>query len=58
MSPAYRAGEPRLKIIAASIAMACAEKHNHLRRRTWPGVWLFNRVMHHASGSDLDTTTA
>jgi len=38
--------------------MTWAEKHNHLRRRTWPGVWLFNLVMHHASGSDLDTTTA
>jgi hypothetical protein len=58
VSPAPRAEEPRFQVIAVSLALKWAEEHIHLRGRTWPGVSLFNRVMHHASGSDLHTTTA
>lgn len=50
--------EGPLALIPMSLALEWAEEHNHLRRRTWPGVWLFNRMMHHATGSDLDSKTS
>ncbi|HYR01988.1 MAG TPA: YkgJ family cysteine cluster protein [Syntrophobacteria bacterium] len=50
--------EGPLALIPMSLALGWAEEHNRLRRRTWPGVWLFNRMMHHATGSDLDSKTA
>jgi Fe-S-cluster containining protein len=49
--------EGPLALIPMSLALEWAEEHNHLRGRTWPGVWLFNRMMHHATGSDLDSET-
>jgi len=50
--------EGPLAPIPLGLAMGWAEEHDHLRRRTWPGVWLFNRMMHHATGSDLEPETA
>jgi Fe-S-cluster containining protein len=49
--------EGPLALIPMSLALEWAEEHGHLRRRTWPGVWLFNRMMHHATGSDLGSKT-
>jgi Fe-S-cluster containining protein len=50
--------EGPLALIPMSLALEWAEEHNHLRGRTWLGVWLFNRMMQHATGSDLDSETA
>ena len=50
--------EGPLALIPMSLALEWAEEHDHLRRRTWPGVWLFNRMMHHATGSDMDRAPA
>jgi hypothetical protein len=49
--------EGPLAPIPIGLALGWAEEHDHLRSRTWPGVWLFNRMMHHATGSDLDSKT-
>jgi Fe-S-cluster containining protein len=50
--------EGPLAPIPIGLALGWAEEHDHLRSRTWPGVWLFNRMMHHATGSDLEAETA
>ena len=41
-------------LVPMTAALEWAAEHEGLGRRTWPGVWLFNRMMDYATGTNLD----
>jgi len=42
-------------LIPMTSALEWATEHETYNRRTWPGVWLFNRMMEYATGADLES---
>jgi len=42
-------------LVPMTAALEWAAEHEALGRRTWPGVWLFNRMMEYATGTDLES---
>ena len=42
-------------LVPMTLALEWAVKYVAFGRRTWPGVWLFNRMMEYAAGSSLES---
>ena len=45
--------EPTL--VPMSLFLAWAVEHGVYGRQTWPGSWLFNRMMEYATGTDIES---
>lgn len=42
-----------LVTVPLTLSLDWAEKHEPFNQQTWPGVWLFNKMMEFATGADL-----
>jgi hypothetical protein len=41
-------------LVPMTFALEWAVDNEAIGQRTWPGVWLFNRMMEYATGTDLE----
>ncbi len=50
--------EEQPQLIPMALSLEWAADHDAIGRRTWPGVWLFNRMMEYATGADLENSSS
>jgi hypothetical protein len=44
-------------LVPMTLALEWAADNETIGHRTWPGIWLFNRMMEYATGTDMENLT-